>query len=143
MRKLYRDELANATLSWVMGRVMASILDPQGLYHDSFNHPKGGLDFVRIQSFAHDLHTKVWKYLQGQNRIDGTYSDFAAILSREAKAIFDPHLARSDYDVMIVAQVLGQSTTFAKAHTIPSDGFAAAVDVGEFIRVNNVTKVRL
>lgn len=87
--KLHRDDLVEATLAWVTGKVYESIFGTN-LYRSTFI-TDGVLDERKVQDFIHRTHTVVWRYLNRQQTLDGRCSDFECNLGLEADRIFAHH----------------------------------------------------
>lgn len=91
MNKLHNDELIKAVQAWVIGQLYQLVM-PGQIYHGQFNDQNGVLDHNRFLDFALRTTTVVYRYIRGQQKLDGTCSDMDCHLATQAKYIFEHHL---------------------------------------------------
>lgn len=90
--KLNRDDLMQATMSWVLGECFTW---NDQVTQFNLGDPASELEFGR---FVHRTHSTVWLHLQGRKTLDGSCSDLECVLATKAKAIFCFHLETEDDD---------------------------------------------
>lgn len=75
---MQRDDLLNHTLRWVFGYCYMWNRQAQ-------QFAPGSREF---DEYVYRVHTKVWRYLNGQQTLDASCSDLVCTMALEARALF-------------------------------------------------------
>jgi hypothetical protein len=81
---MHTSDLMTHTMAYVFGQCM--------LWNQHAKQFNGDWNDQAFLSFAHRTHNVCWRYLNGQQTLDGTCSDFECDVAIKCRAVFKSHI---------------------------------------------------